>query len=78
MFNIVEKVKVIIVDKLGVDEFEIVMILSFINDLGVDFLDIVEFIMEFEKIFDIFIFDEYVENIIIVGEVVEYFSFQVK
>lgn len=53
MLDIVLRVKVIIVDKLGVDENEVVNEVSFINDLGVDLLDMVEFIMEFEKEFDI-------------------------
>ena len=76
--NIAEKVKAIIVDKLGVDESEIAMTSSFTNDLGADSLDTVELIMEFEKTFDISIPDEHAENITTVGEAVEYLSSQVK
>lgn len=78
MSNIAEKVKAIIVDKLGVDESEIAMTSSFTNDLGADSLDTVELIMEFEKTFDISIPDEHAENITTVGEAVEYLSSQVK
>ena len=49
MSDIASKVKAIIVDKLGVDESEVVNEASFTNDLGADSLDTVELIMEFEK-----------------------------
>ncbi len=77
MSNIADKVKEIIVDKLGVDENEIEMASSFTNDLGADSLDTVELIMEFEKTFDISIPDEHAENITTVGEAVEYLTSQV-
>jgi acyl carrier protein len=48
MSDIASRVK-IIVDKLGVDENEVVTEASFTNDLGADSLDTVELIMEFEK-----------------------------
>ena len=76
MSNIAEKVKAIIVDKLGVDESEIEMNSSFTNDLGADSLDTVELIMEFEKTFDISIPDEHAENITTVGEAVKYLDSQ--
>ncbi|MEL6659255.1 MAG: acyl carrier protein [Bacteroidota bacterium] len=78
MSNIADKVKAIIVDKLGVDEGEIALASSFTNDLGADSLDTVELIMEFEKTFDISIPDEHAENITTVGEAVEYLGSQVK
>lgn len=78
MSNIAEKVKAIIVDKLGVDESEIEMTSSFTNDLGADSLDTVELIMEFEKTFDISIPDEHAENITTVGEAVKYLTSQVE
>lgn len=53
MSEIAEKVKAIIVDKLSVEESEVVTDASFTNDLGADSLDTVELIMEFEKEFDI-------------------------
>jgi acyl carrier protein len=72
MSEIAEKVKAIIVDKLGVDESEVVLEASFTNDLGADSLDTVELIMEFEKEFDISIPDEQAEKIQTVGEAVQY------
>jgi len=70
--NIADKVKQIIVDKLGVDESEITDAASFTNDLGADSLDTVELIMEFEKEFDLAIPDEEAEKIATVGNAVSY------
>jgi acyl carrier protein len=72
MATIAERVKKIIVDKLGVDDSEITNEASFTNDLGADSLDTVELIMEFEKEFDISIPDEQAENITTVGQAVTY------
>lgn len=72
MSNIADKVKQIIVDKLGVDESEITNAASFTNDLGADSLDTVELIMEFEKEFDLAIPDEEAEKIGTVGDAVTY------
>ena len=49
MSEVAEKVNAIIVEKLGVDAFQITNEASFTNDLGADSLDTVELIMEFEK-----------------------------
>ena len=68
MSDISSRVKAIIVDKLGVDENEVVPEASFTNDLGADSLDTVELIMEFEKEFDIQIPDDQAENIITVAD----------
>lgn len=76
MADIAEKVKQIIVDKLGVDESEVTNEASFTNDLGADSLDTVELIMEFEKEFDVTIPDEQAENIQTVGQAVEYLEAQ--
>ena len=70
------KVKSIIVDKLGVDESEVVNDANFTNDLGADSLDTVELIMEFEKEFDLSIPDEDAENIATVGDAVTYLNEQ--
>lgn len=67
-----EKVKQIIADKLSLEEDEITMEASFIDDLGADSLDIVELIMALEDEFDMEIPDEEVENISTVADVVEY------
>ena len=61
-----------LVDKLGVDEGEVVADASFTNDLGADSLDTVELIMEFEKEFDIQIPDDQAENISTVGQAIQY------
>lgn len=67
-----ERVKKIIVDKLGVDESEVTTESSFVNDLGADSLDVVELIMEFEKEFDTSIPDDQAEKIQTVGQAVDY------
>ena len=72
MSDVASKVKAIIVDKLGVDESEVVNEASFTNDLGADSLDTVELIMEFEKEFDIQIPDDQAEKIATVGQAVQY------
>lgn len=72
MANIEERVKKIIVDKLGVDESQVTNEASFTNDLGADSLDTVELIMEFEKEFNITIEDSDAEKIQTVGQVVAY------
>jgi len=72
MSDISSSIKAIIVDKLGVDENEVVPEASFTNDLGADSLDTVELIMEFEKEFDIQIPDDQAENIITVGQAIEF------
>jgi len=72
MANVAERVKKIIVDKLGVDENEVTNEANFIQDLGADSLDTVELIMEFEKEFDVSIPDEQAEKIQTVGQAIEY------
>lgn len=67
-----EKVKKIIVEQLGVDENDITMESSFIDDLGADSLDIVELIMALEEEFDLEIPDSEAEKITTVGDAVEY------
>ncbi|NBC06585.1 MAG: acyl carrier protein [Bacteroidetes bacterium] len=78
MSSIAERVKKIIVDKLGVDEGEVSPDANFTNDLGADSLDTVELIMEFEKEFDIAIPDEQAEEIQTVGQAVTYLESQVE
>lgn len=72
MSNVAERVKKIIVEKLGVDEAQVTNEASFTNDLGADSLDTVELIMEFEKEFDISIPDDQAENIQTVGQAITY------
>ena len=78
MSEIAEKVKAIIIDKLGVEESEVNAEESFTNDIGADSLDTVELIMEFEKEFNISIPDEQAENIATVGDAVSYLEQNVK
>jgi acyl carrier protein len=70
--TIADKVKEIIVNKLGVDESEVVRDANFTNDLGADSLDTVELIMEFEKEFNVTIPDEKAEHIQTVGQAIDY------
>ena len=51
--EILEKVKAIIVEQLGVADTAVTMEASFIDDLGADSLDIVELVMAIEEEFDI-------------------------
>jgi acyl carrier protein len=72
MSDIAEKVKSIIVEKLGVEASEVTPEASFTNDLGADSLDTVELIMEFEKEFNVSIPDDQAENIQTVAQAVAY------
>jgi acyl carrier protein len=70
--SVAERVKAIIVDKLGVDAAEVTPEANFIQDLGADSLDTVELIMEFEKEFDVNIPDDQAEKITTVGQAIEF------
>ena len=72
MSEVAQRVKSIIVDKLGVEESEVTETASFTNDLGADSLDTVELIMEFEKEFNISIPDDQAEKISSVGDAIAY------
>tara|TARA_B100000029_G_scaffold463287_1_gene496448 strand:+ start:347 stop:583 length:237 start_codon:yes stop_codon:yes gene_type:complete len=78
MENLENKIKEIIVDKLGIEESEITDTASFTNDLGADSLDTVELIMEFEKEFNVSIPDEEAEKIQTVGDAIAYLKNNVK
>ena len=67
-----DKVKEIVVEQLGVDEADVAVDSTFIDDLGADSLDIVELIMAFEEEFSIEIPDEIAEKIKTVRDAVEY------
>ena len=66
-----EKLKKIIVDVLNVDENEITMDTTFIDDLGADSLDVFQIIMGLEEEFDIETPNEQAEKIVTVGDAVE-------
>ena len=66
-----EKLKAIIVEVLNVDENEVSMESTFIDDLGADSLDVFQIIMGIEEEFDIEIPNEEAEKIVTVGGAVE-------
>ena len=66
-----EKLKKIIAEVLNVDEDEITMDTTFVDDLGADSLDIFQIIMGIEEEFDIEIPNEEAEKIVTVGDAVE-------
>ena len=70
--EVLEKVKGIIVEQLGVADTAVTMEASFIDDLGADSLDIVELVMALEEEFDIEIPDADAEKVVTVGDVVDY------
>ena len=66
-----EKLKKIIAEVLKVDEEEITMETTFVDDLGADSLDVFQIIMGLEEEFDIEIPNEEAEKIVTVGDAVE-------
>lgn len=72
MASIEERVRRIIVDQLDVAEDEVKGEASFVDDLGADSLDIVEFVMQMEEAFDVEIPDEEAENIRTVQDAINY------
>jgi len=66
-----EKLRDIIVEVLNVDETEVTMESTFIDDLGADSLDVFQIIMGIEEEFDIEIPNEKAEKIVTVGDAVE-------
>ncbi len=77
MSDIAERVKAIIVEKLGVNEEDVTEDATF-TDLGADSLDTVELVMEFEKEFNIAIPDDVAEKITTVGEAIKYLEENLK
>ena len=69
-----DKIKEIIIDKLGVEESKVSMNAKFIDDLGADSLDTVELIMQFEEEFGIEIPDDDAENLLSVKQAVDYIT----
>ena len=72
MADVLERVAKIIVDRLGVEETEVVPAASFKEDLGADSLDVVELVMQLEDEFEMEISDEDAEKIATVGDAVTY------
>ena len=69
---VVEKVKQIIGEQLGVDEGEVTPSASFVDDLGADSLDQVELVMALEEAFSVEIPDEDAEKIRTVQDAIDY------
>ena len=81
MATISDRVKKIIVDQLGVEEEEVVLSASFVDDLNADSLDLVELIMALEEEFSdedskLEIADEDAEKILTVKDAVDYINDQ--
>lgn len=71
-----EKIKEIVVDQLGVNEEDIKLETSFIDDLGADSLDLFQVVMDLEDAFNVKV--ENVENIKTVGDAVKYIEEAIK
>ena len=70
--DVLERIKEIVVEQLGVDLEEVSSEASFVDDLGADSLDIVELVMAFEEEFELEIPDEDAEKIGTVGDAEKY------
>ena len=67
-----DKIREIVVEQLGVDAEQVVPGANFVEDLGADSLDTVELIMAFEEEFDVEIPDTDAEKIKTVQDVIDY------
>ena len=67
-----DRLKKIVVEQLGVDEEQVTPEASFVDDLNVDSLDLVELIMSLEEEFGAEISDEDAEKIRTVQDAVDY------
>jgi len=67
-----EKVREVIAEQLGLDAVEITEDTSFKDDLGADSLGLFELIMAFEEEYDMEIPTEDLENLSTVGDLIEY------
>ncbi|MDU1910032.1 acyl carrier protein [Fusobacterium sp.] len=67
-----DKIREIVVEQLGVDAEQVTPEANFVEDLGADSLDTVELIMAFEEEFDVEIPDTDAEKIKTVQDVIDY------
>jgi acyl carrier protein len=70
--EILEQVKTVLSDKLGIDDSEITEDASFEEDLGADSLDLVEVVMDLEDQFGLKIPDEDARGLTTVGKAIDY------
>ena len=76
--EIFQKLKTIVVDQLEVNEENVTMEATFVDDLAADSLDIVELVMTIEEEFDLEIPDSDAEKIVTIGDVVKYIEEHLK
>ncbi len=74
MASVEERIKQIVAEQLGVEEDQVTLVASFMDDLGADSLDTVELVMALEEEFDIEISDEDAEKIQTVQNAIDYVS----
>ena len=78
MENIEQRVKKIVAEQFGVNEADIKIDSSFVDDLGADSLDTVELVMALEEEFECEIPDEEAEKITTVQQAVDYINNNLK
>lgn len=78
MSTIEERVKKIVIEQLGVNEDQVTLEASFVDDLGADSLDTVELVMLLEEEFDTEIPDDEAEKINTVQAAVSYIKANVE
>ncbi|MBC3209622.1 acyl carrier protein [Pseudomonas sp. SWRI111] len=77
MGTVIERLRKIVIDHLGVESDEVVGPASFTDDLGADSLDVVELVMAMEDEFDVKIPDDAAEGIATVQQAVDYVTAQI-
>ena len=72
--NLVERIRGLVSDQLGLSPSEVTPDASILDDLGADSLDVVEMVMAIEEVFDIEVPDEDAEGMRTIGDVENYVS----
>ncbi len=70
--EMVDRIRQLISDHLGVDRGEVKADANILDDLGADSLDVVELVMALEEAFDLEIPDEEIEALRTIGDVEKY------